>query len=244
MTASTAAGGLLAVDTATAETTVAVACGGRLVSERAAGPGEDGRPRHAAALLGEIEAAVDEAGGWQEIETIAVGIGPGTFTGVRIGISTVRALAQGRGLAVVGVDSLAALARGIEPADGGDRLALIDAKRGELFAALHDADGDSLWGPLVATPEVLCERLRGLAQPPVAAGGGSLRFRDALEAAGVTVLPGSHPAHRMAARHVCALAVGAEAGAAELVKPVYLRRPDAEVWRERQTADPQLPRAT
>ena len=117
MTTSTAADAVLGVDTATADTTVAVACGGRVFGERAAGPGEDGRPRHAVALLPQIEAAVEEAGGWERIGRIAVGVGPGTFTGLRIGISTARALAQGRDLTVTPVDSLAALARGIEEAE-------------------------------------------------------------------------------------------------------------------------------
>jgi len=245
MTTSTAADAVLGVDTATADTTVAVACGGRVFGERAAGPGEDGRPRHAVALLPQIEAAVEEAGGWERIGRIAVGVGPGTFTGLRIGISTARALAQGRDLTVTPVDSLAALARGIEEAEGdaSDRLALLDARRGELFAALHGIGGECLWKSFVATPEALCERLAELADPPVAAGDGSLRFRRPLEAAGVNVLPDPHPAHRMAARHVCALAEGAEAEGAELLKPIYLRRPDAEVWRERQASDPQLPRS-
>ena len=52
------------------------------------------------------------------------------------------------------------------------------------------------------------------------------------------VLPDADPAHRMAARHVCALAAGAEPGRPEQVKPIYLRRPDAEVWRERRDRDP------
>lgn len=246
MTASTTAraeGAVLGVDTATAETTVAVAAGGSVLVERAVGPAEDGRPRHAVALLAQIEQAAEECGGWERIETIAVGVGPGTFTGVRIGVATVRALAQGRGLSVAAVGSLAALARGIaDGARGRDRLALIDARRGELFAGLYEASGQVLWEPFVATPEALCQRLGQRACPAVAGGDGSLRFRRSLEAAGVEVLPDSNPAHRMAARHVCALAVGAQAGAAELVKPVYLRRPDAEVWRERQAPNPQPPR--
>ncbi len=245
MTTSTAADTVLGVDTATADTVVAVACGSHLLSERVAAPAEDGRPRHAVALLAQIEAAVEQAGGWQRIDRIAVGVGPGTFTGLRIGVSTVRALAQGRDLAVTPVDSLAALARGIEETEGdaSDRLALLDARRSELFAALHGVGGESLWSSFVATPEALCERLAALADPPLAAGDGSLRFRRRLEAAGVTVLPDPHPAHRMAARHVCALAEGVEAEGAELLKPIYLRRPDAEVWREQQASDSQLPRS-
>lgn len=241
MAESTTATAVLGVDTATADTAVAVVCAGEVLDQRTVAPGDDGRPRHAATLLAEIEAAVEASGGWAAIGRIGVGAGPGTFTGVRIGISTVRALAQGRGLGVVAVESPAALARGIVAGDR-DRLALIDARRGELFGALHAADGRALWESFVATPEVLCERLAELDDCPVAAGDGSLRFRRQLEAAGVTVLPEQDPAHRMAARNVCALAEKAPTQAAELIKPIYLRRPDAEVWRERQAPDPELPR--
>lgn len=236
MRASTTFDGLLGVDTATADATAAVTLGGKLVSERSASPGEDGRPRHARALLAEIEAAVGEAGGWERIAAIAVGIGPGTFTGLRVGIATVRAVAQARGLAVIAVDSLAALALGISKSqgDGRMRLPLIDARRGEAFAALHAADDAVLWQPFVAAPGELCERIAELEQAPVAAGDGSLRFRRQLEAAGVEVLADADPAHRMAARYICALGAEAEAGQLELATPLYLRRPDAEVWREQR----------
>ena len=140
---STPPSGLLGIDTATADTTVAVTLDGELLSERTAAPGPDGRPRHASALLGEIEAAVAQAGGWPRIDAIAVGVGPGTFTGLRVGIATAPALAQGRGLALVPVSSLAALALGIgesRAARGRTRLPLIDARRGEIFAALHAVD--------------------------------------------------------------------------------------------------------
>jgi tRNA threonylcarbamoyladenosine biosynthesis protein TsaB len=240
MTASTAAPAVLGVDTATSDTAVAVVRDGEVLAERLVEAGADGRPRHAASLLGEVEAAVEGAGGWDGIGRIGVGVGPGTFTGLRIGISTVRALAQGRGLPVAAVDSLAALAHGIGAATAGgrDRLTLIDARRGEVFAAL-ERSGQRLWPPFVSTPEALCERLAELAEPPIGAGDGSLRFRGLLEAAGVVVPGDADPAHRMAGRDVCALAEGATAGAAELVKPIYLRRPDAEVWRERQPSDTQ-----
>ncbi len=222
------------MDTATADTAVAVTRSGELAGERRAEPRVDGRPRHAAALLQEIEATVEAAGGWSVIDVLAVGVGPGTFTGLRVGIATVRALAQGRALPVVPVSSLAALALGIEAAVERPRLALIDARRGEVFAALHDHGGEVVWEPFVETPEALVKRIAGLAVAPVAAGDGSLRSRQQLEAAGVEVLPDADPAHRMAARHVCALAGRIEPGRPEQVKPIYLRRPDAEVWRERR----------
>ena len=91
-----------------------------------------------------------------------------------------------------------------------------------------------IWEPFVAAPEALAERLAELAATPVAAGDGSLRFREQLEDAGAEVPPDADPSHRMAARHVCALAEGAPRVRPEQPSPIYLRRPDAEVWREQQ----------
>ncbi len=238
MEASTALDGVLGLDTATAETTVAVTRETELVRELRVESGDGGRPRHAQTLLGEIEEAVGAAGGWERIGVIATGVGPGTFTGLRIGVATARALAQARQLPLVPVGSLAALARGIaRREDRRPRLALIDARRGEVFAALFGPDGEVLWEPLVATPAELVGRLAQLPAPPLTAGDGSLRFRAELEAAGVDVPPDADPAHRMAARHVCALAAGVAPERPEQVRPIYLRRPDAEVWRERRNDD-------
>jgi tRNA threonylcarbamoyladenosine biosynthesis protein TsaB len=134
----------------------------------------------------------------------------------------------------VGVDSLAALALGIDAGAERPRLAAIDARRGEMFAGLYDAGGETLWEPFVAAPDEVGQRLSALAATPLAAGDGSLRFRSELEAAGVEVLPEADPAHLVAARHVCALGSRGQPGRPEQVKPIYLRRPDAEVWRERR----------
>jgi len=230
--------GILGFDTATADTAVAVTLDGEVVAERRDGPGPGERPSHAAVLLDEIEACAADAGGWGRIERIAVGIGPGTFTGLRVGIATARALGQARGLPVAPVGSLEALALGIGAgAPDRPRLPLIDARRGEAFAALYDASGDELIAPAALAPEDLVRRLADASGTPVAAGDGSLRFREQLESAGVDVLPDADPAHRMAARHICALAAETEPGAPTDVKPAYLRRPDAEVWREQRDRD-------
>jgi tRNA threonylcarbamoyladenosine biosynthesis protein TsaB len=225
------------LDTATDDVAVAVVAGDRVIAERRVEPGPGERPRHATALLSEVESTVDEAGGWDEIGLIGVGAGPGLFTGLRIGVATARAFAQGLAKPIAAVGSLDALARGLRgrpEAEGRSVLAALDARRGEAFAALYGAGGARVWGPLVASPDELGERLGPGAESPLAGGSGSLRFRAELEAAGAEVLPDAEPEHRIAARHVCALA--AEAGPAELatIEPIYLRRPDAELWREQQ----------
>jgi tRNA threonylcarbamoyladenosine biosynthesis protein TsaB len=133
---------VLGFDTATAGVSVAITRDGALLSERRVPPPPGSNPRHAAELLVEIERAVNDAGGWDGVDLVAVGIGPGSFTGVRLGIATARAIAQALGKPVAGVGSLDALARGISElpaAEGRPRLAVIDAKRSEAFASLHKA---------------------------------------------------------------------------------------------------------
>jgi tRNA threonylcarbamoyladenosine biosynthesis protein TsaB len=226
---------ILGIDTSTADTAVALSGGGEQI-ERRVGPGPDGRPRHSQALLGEIESALEEARGWDAVELIAVGVGPGSYTGLRIGIATARALAQTRGLPIVAVSSLAALARGIgehAEASGRPRLAAIDARRDEVFAALENSDGEPLWEPFVAAPAAVAERLAALDSPPLAAGDGAVRFRHELKAGGATVPDNSDPVHRIAARHVSELGAAMAPSRPDEIEPVYLREPDAKVWLER-----------
>ena len=234
---------LLGFDTATADTSVAVCTpAGKQLDGRLIGPGDGGRPRHAPALLAAIEAAVAEAGGWSLISLIAVGVGPGSFTGVRIGVATARALAQGHRLPVAGVSSPAAVAAGVAEARGRRRraaLGVIDARRGEIFAELARPGPDRRAGeavPVVCAPGELIEALPGAART-LAGGDGAIRFQGELEAIGITVLDPEEPAHRLSARHVCILAGAAEAGPLENVVPRYLRRPDAERWLERDRGD-------
>ena len=188
-------------------------------------------------LLEEVERAVAAAGGWDAVGLIAVGLGPGSFTGVRIGIATAQGLAASTGLPVAGVCTLDAIGLGLHERDGEgvDSLAVIDARRGEVFAALYSASGERLWEPLVASPADLAERVAELSQPPRAAGSGALRFRQELARHGVEIPDDADPVHRVAARHVCALAAADQTGDAGSLVPIYLRPPDAVRWRERDT---------
>jgi tRNA threonylcarbamoyladenosine biosynthesis protein TsaB len=212
---------ILAFDTATPATAVAVWAPDGPAVERRDDPDPGERPRHAERLLGLAEDALAQAGAtWADVERLAVGIGPGGFTGLRLGVATARALAQGRGLPVVGVSSLQALA---EPVDAPAVAAVIDARRGEVFAAAW-RDGAPVLAPVALSPEALAERLQA---GTVAVGDGAVRFREQLERAGVAVPADGSPAHRLSALAVARLAQGREPADRDALLPDYRREPDA-----------------
>lgn len=135
-----------------------------------------------------------------------------------------------------GVCTLDALAAGIGEAGAeGERLAVLDGYRGEVFAALYSAAGERLWEPAVMGPEQLGARLAELRPAPAVAGSGAVRFRQELARDGVRIADDSDPVHRVAARHICALAAAGWEGEAGPLDPIYLRPPDAERWRERDS---------
>ena len=185
-------------------------------------------PGHSKELLPAVEDLMKKAGvGWGDVHGVAVGVGPGGFTGLRIGVATARALATAAQLPVHPVSSLAALAHAM-PADEPLTLPLIDARRGELFAAMYREGGKPLVEPFAARPEQLAERAGRDLAGALAAGDGSLRFREILEAAGVRVAPDGSGLHVVRALHVCRLAAGVRGERPEAVLPTYIRDPDAE----------------
>jgi tRNA threonylcarbamoyladenosine biosynthesis protein TsaB len=213
---------LVALDTATPATVAGVLRADGSVVEARDDPPPGSRGEHASRLLPLIEQAL-EAIGWSAVERIAVGVGPGGFTGLRIGIATARALAQAHGLPLVPVGSLAVLAAGSE----GTVAAVLDARRGEVFAAVYDS-GRELVAPAALAPEALAARLKRLDQPVQAVGDGAVRFRQELEGAGVAIPADDSSAHRISAAPLCRLGAVGEPAERDKLLPDYRREPDAK----------------
>lgn len=233
---------ILGLDTATSATTVAVLDSetGRAV-ERRDDPGPDQRPRHTTRALALVAEAMDAAGaGWEDIDRIAVGVGPGTFTGLRIGVATAQGLARAREIPLVGVSTLHALALAVaadaDPDGAQDAVAaVIDARRGEVFAAgwrLEDVPvpgARALLAPRAVPVAELAETLRAQGRRWVAGGDGSVAFRAALERSGARIPKDDSARNRVNAIEHCRLALGLPQEPPEGVRPEYLRLPDAEV---------------
>jgi tRNA threonylcarbamoyladenosine biosynthesis protein TsaB len=234
---------IVGIDTSTSATSVAVLVPAGHEVERRDDPAPGERPRHAETLLPLIEQALVEAEvGWEDVDRICVGTGPGGFTGLRLGISTARALSQGHDLPIVGVSSLEALAWGIElvsaqeidlpghPDLHGPVLAVIDARRGEVYAASYRHHRTTM-EPVAVTPADLAERLAARREwgrdAMLAVGDGAVRFRSELERAGVAIPADGSRAHRVSAVMVCRLGRAREPVDRDALIPDYRREPDA-----------------
>jgi tRNA threonylcarbamoyladenosine biosynthesis protein TsaB len=234
---------VLGFDTATPSTTVGL----RLSEESARvarhDPAPTEHPGHATELLAMAAQLLAEAGvAWSALDRIAVGVGPGTFTGLRVGIATARGLAQSLSVDLLGISSLRALAQGASAQYGHERvLAVIDARRGEAFAAAYSVTGpdsiDELAPPRALAPEDLAgvaaeaeEGDEAHAESWLAVGNGAIRFREHLELAGLDVPADSSPLHPVSALAICELAASIQApGGYEETLPDYRRRADAEI---------------
>jgi tRNA threonylcarbamoyladenosine biosynthesis protein TsaB len=191
----------LAFDTATAVATSALVDGDEVLGERVS---------RAQTLLEDVDALLRQAGAHpSDLDRLAVGLGPGSFTGVRIGLAVARGLALSLELPGSGVSTLAALAAGAP-----DALPVIDAKRREIFTLVGGE-------PCVLAPQEL-----PLDEATVCVGDGALRYRALLEERGGVVPPDDDERHVPRARFHAALA--GEPGSVDELEPLYLRVPDAE----------------
>jgi tRNA threonylcarbamoyladenosine biosynthesis protein TsaB len=197
---------ILSFDTATDVATACVSSDGGVLAESASA----GRSVGAQRLLDDVHGLLERAGvAPGDVELIVAGTGPGTFTGLRIGLATARALGFALGVPVRGVSTLDAL-RAPDDVD----VACIDARRGEVFCAGPGIEAQALDPAAVALL---------LPAGATVAGDGAVRYRCVLEPAGARVPPDDSPLHIPHARHHAALR--AAAGPPE---PCYLRAPDAD----------------
>jgi len=225
---------VLAFDTATQATVVGLLADGGTPIERRDDPAPGARPRHTQRLLALCEEALAAAGAaWDDVDRIGVGVGPGSFTGLRIGVATARALGQARNVETVTVSTLAALAGGVE--DPRAVLAVLDARRGEAFAAAFTADRQAAAAAVSVEPPALA----ALGRPGwLAVGDGAVRYRADLEAGGLEVPPDDDARHLVRGAALVRLAAAATAVPVATLVPDYVRLPDAEIHHRRVAAGP------
>jgi tRNA threonylcarbamoyladenosine biosynthesis protein TsaB len=227
---------VLGFDTSSLVTALAVVDADRVLAH----DDRSGEQRHAEVLLPRIAAALVQAQlTLSEIELIAVGIGPGSFTGLRVGLATAKGLALATGIPLCGVSSLRVLARGVA-ARAEIVLAALDAGKGEVFGALYLA-GESgpspLLAPLRAEPDAFARAVLacGVALPNVSCcGGGVRRYQETFERVfGARVRLADVSCDMPSGVHVAAegRAVLRAEGPADVavLEPVYLRGSDAKL---------------
>lgn len=230
---------LLAIDTSSASTIVVAAAGDRIAARRH-DPGEDGRPQHTSlGLVLAAEVLADLGLAWGDLERVGVGVGPGSFTGLRSGLSAAAGLARRLGVPLVPVTAHAILDHGARSAPGNATqvLSIVDGRRRELFAARAAASGEDP-GDASSIHVVRRDALEELGDLHgwLAVGDGALLEESKLSTLGADVPPAGDPRHVLSAEALAALTARGVAHSADAVRPAYGRRPDAIPTAEREAA--------
>lgn len=190
------------------------------------------RDSHAARLLGAVDAAL-AAAGWrrEELDAFAAVRGPGSFTGVRVGLGLLAGLAVASGKPCVGVDALESLAEAFGSATA-ERVPLLDASRGEVYGARYDASSSpprAMREPWIGPPE---HALSPASAPGIAFGSGAVLHRECLERLGLPVAARPAPTRvAAAAGRIAASRLRGGTVDPSGFSPLYLRPSDAEIGR-------------
>ena len=227
---------ILALDTSSAAGSAAIVRDGAVLLERAG----DGSRTHGERLPLELMALLRDAGATlADIDQFAVISGPGSFTGLRVGIATIQGLALARAKRVVPVSAFEALTSFRNPSEM--CATWIDAHRGEVFAALYGADGDTAVEPPTSlSPEETLERWRPRLETAAIVrfiGDGAVRYAGVIHAqlGARGMLHDRSPSLAGAAGLIAAADPG-RAVVPHAVVPLYVRRSDAELARDRRRA--------
>lgn len=213
----------LALDTSTALTCAGISVAGGPRNEAFDVPDQGNRPNHATAGLELLSGLLESVGaGWSEVGQVVVGVGPGSFTGLRVGIATAFGIGRGTNCEVVGVSGLEALLLSVESSQ--PACALLDARRGELFAQSSETGSAPICvsrdlGELSARDGSVC------------VGDGALLERDALISRGFDVPDAGSALHRISPLAMIELATRGRTF--DVSKPLYVREPDAVPSAER-----------
>ena len=231
---------LLALDTATAQATCAVCDADRVLAEKAREV-----TTHSELLLALIDETLRAAGvSLPDLDAVVCGQGPGSFTGLRIGMATAKGLCFALEVPLLAPSSLEGLARAVNRVGPATVVACLDARRQEIFAAAwrFDEDGAStrLLAPMAGGPAAVAEAVLALdtPTPPILAGTGATLYRDQLTAllGDAAALPTDAPqtpdAAVLADLAADLLAAGDTANLSA-TEPEYLRPSDAELNRNR-----------
>lgn len=221
---------ILAIETSTRRGSVALLTDGDVAATERTWEGRDG---HTLQLMPAIDKLFQEVGcDPRSITAVAVSIGPGSFTGLRVGLATAKGLAIGFGVSLIAVSSLAAMARCVTHGEG-LVVPMLDARQGEIFSAVFRPDGTIVVPEQVTMPADWMAILRTLDAPCACFGEGYRRYHDIFAPLHVTPREEAHQDPRAALVALCGRDLRARGICANVqtIVPNYLRRTYAETQR-------------